>query len=220
MMGRPGPASHARDRRVAGLERHRQLGHAERLGRILEPPLGLGLRVGELLDQPHLFRDELHHLGHAQAEHHATPYRRGGVVDVDDGAARAAQGFYGAADQFLARLREHHDRHVVGHQLLLDEIAHGLKVRVRRGRKPDFDFLETHRAQRLEQPLLGFAAHGLEQRLVAVAKVGAAPHRHVGELRGMGHCRLGRSMGGNGRYFFDGSFNMAASLEMTGATSP
>ena len=31
--------------------------------------------------------------------------------------------------------------------------------------------------KRLEQPLLGLAAHGLEQRLVAVAQVGAAPHR-------------------------------------------
>ncbi len=28
----------------------------------------------------------------------------------------------------------------------------------------------------------------------------------------VGHCRSGRSMGGNGRYFFEGSFNMAASL--------
>jgi len=27
-----------------------------------------------------------------------------------------------------------------------------------------------------------------------------------------GHRRFGRSMGGNGRYFFEGSFNMAASL--------
>src|SRR4030095_8872236 len=31
----------------------------------------------------------------------------------------------------------------------------------------------------------------------------------------VGHCRLGRSMAGNGRYFFEGSFNMAHSLTDT-----
>src|SRR6185436_13430686 len=37
---------------------------------------------------------------------------------------------------------------------------------------------------------------------------------HTGTLLSLreGHCRLGRSMGGNGRYFLEGSFNMAASL--------
>ena len=29
-----------------------------------------------------------------------------------------------------------------------------------------------------------------------------------------GHCRLGRSMGGNWRYFFEGSFSMAASTRV------
>ena len=29
----------------------------------------------------------------------------------------------------------------------------------------------------------------------------------------VGHCRLGRSMGGNGRYFFDGSFSIGISLD-------
>ena len=29
-----------------------------------------------------------------------------------------------------------------------------------------------------------------------------------------GHCRLGRSMVGNGRYFFDGSFNMSFTLQL------
>ena len=47
--------------RVARLECHRQLGHAERFGRIFEHPLGFGQRIGELFDEPDLFRDELHH---------------------------------------------------------------------------------------------------------------------------------------------------------------
>ena len=32
-----------------------------------------------------------------------------------------------------------------------------------------------------------------------------------------GHCRFGRSIDGNGRYFFEGSFNMAASLSTDSA---
>ena len=137
-----------------------------------------GNGVGQLLDQPDLLRDQLHHLRHAQAEHHAAPHRRGGVVHVHDGAARAAHRLDRAADEFLARLREHHDGDVVGNQLLLDEIAHGLEIRLRGRREPDLDFLEAHRTKRLEQPLLGLAAHGLEQGLVAVAQIRAAPHRH------------------------------------------
>ena len=103
-----------------------------------------GMRVGERLDQPDLLRDQLHHFRHAHAEHHAAPHRRRGVVHVHDGAARTAQRFDRAADQFLARLREHHERDVIGNQLLLDEIAHGLEVRVGRRRKADFDFLDAH----------------------------------------------------------------------------
>src|SRR6188768_2573722 len=93
-------------------------------------------------------------------------------------ARRAPRKLSIVANQFLARLRDHHDRDVVGNQLLLDEIAHRLEIRIRRRRKAHFDFLEAHADQRLEQALLGLAAHGLEERLVAVAKVGAAPHRH------------------------------------------
>ena len=104
--------------------------------------------------------------------------RKRDVGRQNDGATCAAQALDRAADQFLARLRQHHQRDVVRHQLLLDEISHGLEIRVGCGRETHFDFLEADADQRLEQPLLGLAAHGLEERLVAVAQIRAAPHRH------------------------------------------
>jgi len=64
---------------------------------------------------------------------------------------------------------------------MLDEIAGSQEIGFRRRGEADLDFLEPDGTQRPEQPLLGFAAHGFEQRLVAVAKIGAAPHRHPGE---------------------------------------
>ncbi len=61
-------------------------------------------------------------------------------------------------------------------------VAHRAEIRVGRGGEAHFDFLEPHVDEHLEQALLGLAAHRLEQRLVAIAQVGAAPDRRGGEL--------------------------------------
>ena len=142
-----------------------------------------GMRVGELLDQPHLLRDELHHLRHAHAEHHAAPHRRRGVVHVHDGAPRAAQ-------RLSTVRRISSSRACVSTMSVTSSGTSFCSMRSRTVWKsvsdadgnPTSISLRPTRAQRLEQPLLGLAAHGLEQRLVAVAQIRAAPHRHRSQL--------------------------------------
>jgi hypothetical protein len=66
---------------------------------------------------------------------------------VDDGAARALERLHGAADQVLARLGEHFDRHVVRNVAAFDQAAHEVEIGLRGGRKRHFDFLEADVAQ-------------------------------------------------------------------------
>ena len=83
--------------------------------------------------------------------------------------------------------------------------------------------LRPTRAQRLEQPLLRFAAHGLEQRLVAVAQVGAAPHGHRRQLARR-PLPVGQVDGREGavflRWIFQHGRITLKRLEKTDATSP
>ena len=179
MMGRPGPASQAR---MAVLQASSATGSSVMLkasGEYSRPHFVPGNASVSCLTRPTCFATSCIISGTLEAEHHAAPHGRRGVVDVHDGALRARHRLDRAADEFLARLREHHDGDVIGNQLLLDEIARRQEIRFRGRRESDFDFLEAHRTKRLEQPLLGLAAHGLEQRLVAVTQIRAAPHRHV-----------------------------------------
>ena len=112
-----------------------------------------------------------------QIEHDAA--LRGGrrVVEVHDGPLRALQRFIGAADQRFARLREHLHGHVVGDAALLDQATDEIEVGLGRGWKADLDLLVAHLHQQFEHPKLAFAVHGLDERLVAVAQIDAAPHR-------------------------------------------
>ncbi len=160
---------------VTRLQRHLELRETERLGGILEHPFGFRMLLRERPEIAHLPVDELHHFLHAHAEHHAAPDRRRRVVDVNDGAPRADEAFYGALDQRLARLGEHHQRDVIRHESLFDERAHGVEIDLRGGGEPHLDLLESHVDQHLEQAFLGLAVHGFEQRLIAIPQVGAAP---------------------------------------------
>jgi hypothetical protein len=74
----------------------RQLGAGEHLGRVLEDPLGPGCCAAQFVEQPGLRGREFDDAVLVQAEHHLAHDRRGGVVQVHDGAARALQRLEGA----------------------------------------------------------------------------------------------------------------------------
>jgi hypothetical protein len=140
-------------------------------------------------------------------QHHAAHHRRGGVVQVHDGARRALQRLEGALDQWLARLRQHLDGHVVGDQPLVDQLAHEVELGLRRRRKADLDLLEADLHQHLEHAQLARRVHRLDQRLVAVAQVDAAPQRRR-VITASGQVRSVRRTGAKGRYLVAGCFNI------------
>ena len=96
---------------------------------------------------------------------------------MHDGAARAFQRLVGARDQLGPRLRQHLNGHIIGNQALLDDLAHEVEIRLRSGGKSDLDFLEADSDQHVEHAALARRVHGLDQRLVAVPQIDAAPGR-------------------------------------------
>ena len=123
---------------------------------------------------------------------------------MDDGAAAPRNDSNVRRISSLARLREHLDRHVVGDQVLLDQLAHEIEIGLRRRRKCDLDLLEADVDELAEHAQLPRRVHRLDQRLVAVAQVRRQPDRRAGD-RARGPARSGRSIGWNGRYFCEGT---------------
>ena len=158
-----------------------QLGGGEQFGAVLQNPLGLRVRLGQLFDQLDRVHGELHHLGLAHVEHHIAKQRRSGVVDMHDHPPRAGHGLKGAADQVLARLGQHLDGDVLRDQFVVDQFAHEVKVGLRGAGETDLDFFEPNLADAAEHAQLALQVHGLKQRLVAVAQIGAHPDRRRGD---------------------------------------
>ena len=116
---------------------------------------------------------------------------------MDDRAFDACQALEGPLDQLIARLGEDLDGDVVGYQVLFHQEAYKVEVGLRGGREADLDLFEAHRDQQLEEAPLALGIHGVDQGLVAVAEVDAAPRRGAvdGPVRplpvGQRHRRVG-----------------------------
>ncbi len=80
-----------------------------------------------------------------------------------------------ALDQLGAGLGQHLDGDVLGNQIVLDQFADKGEIGFGGGRKPDLDLLEAELDQEIEHAALALGPHRLDQRLVAVAQIDAAP---------------------------------------------
>jgi hypothetical protein len=96
---------------------------------------------------------------------------------MDDDPSRAVNRFEGPPDQLLAGLGEHLDGHVLGNPILLDQLSNEGKIRFGGARESHLDLLEAELDELLEEAPLALGTHGLDQCLVAIAKVDAAPDR-------------------------------------------
>ncbi|MNQ38678.1 hypothetical protein D3C85_522680 [compost metagenome] len=160
---------------IRDFKREFGFGRAEHFGRVLVAPFGLGALRRVLLDQARAGGGDALDLFLGHVEHDLAEGRRASVVHVDDRLLGARGGFHRAADQIFARLRQHDDGHVVGNALFVDELAHEVEIGLRGRRKAHFDFLEADLHELFKEADLAFHAHGLDQRLVAVAQVRAHP---------------------------------------------
>src|SRR5690606_17932437 len=118
---------------------------------------------------------DLFDLVFAHVEDDLAESRGARVVQVDHGLLGAGGRFDRAGNQVFARLRQNDDGDVVGDAFFVNQLADEIKVRLRGRGKADFDFLETDLDQLLEEAELALDAHRLDQRLVAIAQVGAHP---------------------------------------------
>ena len=165
--------------RLADLDREIELGAAEALGRILIDDLGLRHLLRQLADLPGAGHRDVDDAGAVEPEHDAALQLRGRVVEVHDRPLGAADRLEGLVDQFGARLGQHLDRHVVGDQVLLDDLAHEGEIGLRGRREADLDLLEAEPQQQVEHAALAVGPHRLDQRLVAVAQIDRAPGRRL-----------------------------------------
>ncbi|HUJ49773.1 MAG TPA: hypothetical protein VLW25_06225, partial [Bryobacteraceae bacterium] len=83
----------------------------------------------------------------------------------------------GALDQGIARLHQHLDGYVARDQVALDEVAAEVEVGLGSGGEADLDFLESQIHQLEEHARFARRIHGLDQGLIAVAQIDAAPDR-------------------------------------------
>jgi hypothetical protein len=162
--------------RVADLDRVLRLGEREALGRVLVAHAVPG-RLLQLLAQLGAVHRDVDDAGLVQPEHDLALQRVGGVVEVDDGLLGAGDGLVGALDQLLAALGEHLDGDVVGDQVVVDQLAAEVEVGLAGRRETDLDLLEAHLDERVEHAPLALRVHRVDEGLVAVTQVDAAPQR-------------------------------------------
>ena len=82
---------------------------------------------------------------------------------------RATQRINSALDQFCARLCQNLNGDIIRDMPTFDQLTQKVKICVRCGWKPDFDFPKTHVHQHLEHHHFAGAVHRLNQRLIAIA---------------------------------------------------
>ena len=116
-----------------------------------------------------------------EAEDDLAEDRRGRVVEVNGGLLRADEGFDGAFDEIFASLGEHGDADVIGDRVLFDDLADEVEVDLAGSRETDLDLLEAELDEQVEHLSFAVRCHRVDERLVAVAQVGAQPPRRFAD---------------------------------------
>src|SRR5207302_8953493 len=96
---------------------------------------------------------------------------------MHDRSSRPRDGIECSPDQLGARLRQHLDGDILGHETALDQLTHEIEIRLRSGGKANFDLLEAELEQKIEHTALALGTHRLDECLIAVAQIDAAPDR-------------------------------------------
>src|SRR6185312_10520468 len=130
----------------------------------------------QLLDQLHAVDGDGGDAGLVEAEDDAALQGRGRVVDMHDGATAAADRLEGAADEVLAGLGQHLDGDVIRDALRVDDLPHEIEIGLRGRGEADPDPLEPQLYEQVEHASLALGSHGIDERLIAVAQIDAAPN--------------------------------------------
>jgi len=156
-----------------------QFGGGKCLRRIFEMPVGIGIFLRLFAQDGRAFPGNILHALLVEPEHDVPPCGRNGVVKMDNGCARAFQAGKTGLDQVAARLGQHLDDDVIGNFAGFDEATDKVEIGGAGGRKSDLDLLDADLDQQIEEALLLFRIHRIDQRLVAVAQIGGQPARRL-----------------------------------------
>ena len=117
--------------RPADLHRVVQLGAREALRRVFVPDRGGRNGLLKLAAQPGCVYRDLGDARLVEAEYDSPLQHRRRVVEVDDGPRGTLDALVGPVDQFRPALNEDLDGHVVGDQIVFDQLAYEVVVRLR-----------------------------------------------------------------------------------------
>ena len=164
--------------RVADFQPVLHLGPVEALRAVFEHEVAVGL-VRQFLEELRAVYREFLDLFFVLFKD-LFPLRNGsGIIEMDHRLRRSLDRFKSLADDVLPGLGENLDRDIVRDHVPLDESAKEGVLRLRSGGESHLDLLKADVYQHAEEFDLLFEAHGLDQRLVAVAQVDAAPDRSL-----------------------------------------
>ena len=152
-------------------------------GRVLEGPFRVGLLGGQRLQQAGVIFGQPDDFVLVHAEHDFAHHRRGCVVQMDNRRPGPTQRLKGAPDKMLACLSQDLHRDVVRNQIFFNEGAQKVELGLRRTRETHFDVFEPDLDQLRKHALLAVDVHRLDQRLVAITQIDAAPQRRLGDHR-------------------------------------
>ena len=115
-------------------------------------------------------------------EDHVALQGGGGVIDMHDRLLASFNGLKGTRYQLLTALCQHLDDHIIRNELTVDQLAQKIKFNLAGCRKTDLDLLKAKFDQIIEKfDLLG-NHHRIDQRLIAVTQIYAAPDRRFHDL--------------------------------------
>ena len=158
-------------------------GEREALGRVLVADLTRAHGLLELSSHLCRVHGDVDDAALVQIEHHLALQRIGAVVEVHDRLVHSLQTLVGALEQLLATLHQHLDGDVFGNQVLVDQLTHKIEIGLAGGWKADFDLLESHLHECVEHAPLTIRIHRVDERLVAIAEIDAAPQRGLLDSR-------------------------------------
>jgi len=165
------------EHRLADFDRKIELGTGEALRRVLVDDLSVGYCGRQIADQLGTGHRDIDDPGTILPEHDAALQLRGRVVEMHYRSSRPRDGIECSSDQLGARLRQHLDGDILGHEIALDQLTHEIEIRLRSGGKANFDLLEAELDQKIEHTALALGTHGFDECLVAVAQIDATPDR-------------------------------------------
>ena len=147
------------------------------LGGVLPAPIRVWVLGGNLLDQLRRVCSQLLNGVLVFAEHHVALQDRCGIVQVHNHIFCALAGFKGAPDQMLTGLHQYLDGHVVGNEVVFDNVPYEIKISLGGRGETHFNLLVAHTHQQFKHAVLALGAHRIDQGLVAVAQVHRTPLR-------------------------------------------